>query len=374
MELRVRRRWLKLAESMVTAGGRQRIAEVLEVELHDAGLTGFGEAAAVGAGAASGARALRFLEDCATRAAIADAIEAPKFPHQRLERLGGNLAARAALSAALHDLWGKDRGIPIWRLLAVPRIGPCTTWTIPLASPADMANAAQTAPPQFRRLKLKLGGRDGRDGERVARVREATPLSLQVDVNGGWRFEEAVENLRRLEAAGVELCEQPLPPGDPAARELKHWSPIPLYADEECQTLGDVASCAGRADGINVKLAKCGGIGAAVEMISAARDAGLGVMVGCMAESTLGIAAAAQIAGLCDHVDLDANLRLARDPWQGLALHEGAQVPADAPGLGVERIVFGRAERIAETATGAYHGSLRPVLRHTYALVRQRRS
>src|SRR6185437_4004838 len=116
-------------------------------------------------------------------------------------------------------------------------------------------------------------------------------------------------------------------------------SPMPIYVDEDCHTLADVTACATIAHGINIKLAKSGGIREAVRMAHAARALGLGVMLGCMVESGLGIAPAAAIASLCDHVDLDGNLLLADDPWPGVQLVDGVQLPSDQPGLGVREAV-----------------------------------
>src|SRR5207249_5551453 len=164
-------------------------------------------------------------------------------------------------------------------------------------------------------------------------VRGVTDLPRQVDVNEGWDEAEALESLPQLAELGVEYCEQPLPAS--ADVVLKGRSPIPIYLDENCHTLADVAECARLADGINIKLAKSGGIREAVRMAHAARALGLGVMLGCMVESGLGISAAAQIASLCDHVDLDGNLLLEHDPWPGVELVDGVQLPAEAPGLGV---------------------------------------
>ena len=134
---------------------------------------------------------------------------------------------------------------------------------------------------------------------------------------------------------GVQYVEQPLPAGDPGAEELRARSPLPVYVDEDCHTLADVARCAEIAHGINIKLAKSGGIREGIRMAHAARALGLGVMLGCMVESGLGIAAGCVVAPLCDHVDLDGNLLIAEDPCPGVAFVDGTQVPSEEPGLGV---------------------------------------
>ena len=191
----------------------------------------------------------------------------------------------------------------------------------------------------FTRLKLKLGAGDGLDVERVRAVREVTRAPLQVDVNEAWTFDEAIDALPRLAELDVEYCEQPLPAGDPDGPRLKASSSVPIYVDEDCHRLSDVAACAERAHGINIKLAKSGGIREALRMAHAARALDLGVMLGCMVESGLGIAAAAQIASICNHVDLDGNLLLAEDPWPGVEFSDGIQWPSDQPGLGVREEV-----------------------------------
>jgi L-alanine-DL-glutamate epimerase-like enolase superfamily enzyme len=224
--------------------------------------------------------------------------------------------------------------VPVWRLLGLRREGPPTSWTIWLGDPDEMASRAAKAV-DFSRLKLKLGARDGLDVDRVRAVREVTHAPLQVDVNEYWSYDEALEALPQLAALGVEYCEQPLPAGDPDGPKLKAASPIPIYVDEDCHRLADVADCAERAHGINIKLAKSGGIREAVRMAHAASALGLGVMLGCMVESGLGISAAAQIASLCNHVDLDGNLLIAEDPWPGVDFSQGVQWPSEEAGLGV---------------------------------------
>jgi L-alanine-DL-glutamate epimerase-like enolase superfamily enzyme len=224
----------------------------------------------------------------------------------------------------------------VYQLLGLPRIGPVTSWTIWLGDPDDMARRGERVAGRFQRLKLKLGGRDGRDVDRVRAVHDAAAgVALQVDVNEAWTLDEAMDALPQLAALGVEYCEQPLVAGDADGEELKSRSPIPIYVDEDCHTLADVAGCAERAHGINVKLAKSGGIREAIRMVHAARALELGCMLGCMIESGLGIAAGAHVASLFDHVDLDGNILLGQDPWPGVQFVDGVQVPAELPGLGV---------------------------------------
>jgi L-alanine-DL-glutamate epimerase-like enolase superfamily enzyme len=335
MEIAARIVRLPLAETFVISRESQDEAELVEVELRAHGQSGFGEAAPIERYEESAASALAFVE--ASGELLGDDPFALEEIGERLTERPGEQAAKAALDAALHDLAGKLLGVPVWRLLGLRRAGPPTSWTLGLGDPDETARKAERARGRFRRLKLKLGGRDGLDVERVRAVRAVSDVPLQVDVNEYWSLDEALESLPQLAALGVEYCEQPLAAGDADGAELKARSPLPVYVDEDCHTLADVPPCAERAHGINIKLAKSGGIREAVRMAHAARALGLGVMLGCMVESGLGIAAGAQIASLCDHVDLDGNLLLARDPWPGVELADGVQLPADAPGLGVAR-------------------------------------
>jgi L-alanine-DL-glutamate epimerase-like enolase superfamily enzyme len=327
VELKASKATLRLAETFTISRGSEDEAEVVHVEIRHAGQSGFGEAAPIDRYGESADSALRWLEEVelGDDPFALDEIAAGLPP--------GEQAARAAVDAALHDLLGKLVGQPVHRLLGVARTGPPTSWTIWLGDPDDMARRTEKAAARgFRRLKLKLGGRDGLDVERVAAVRSVTDLPLQCDVNEAWTLDEALEYLPRMT---LQYCEQPLPAGDPAGPELKRRSPLPVYVDEDCHTLADVAACAERAHGITIKLAKSGGIREAVRMVHAARALGLGVMLGCMVESGLGIAAGASVASLMDHVDLDGNLLLADDPWPGVELSDGVQLPSTRPGLGV---------------------------------------
>ena len=327
MELTARKTTLQLAETFVIARGADDEAEVVQVEIRHEGVSGFGEAAPID----------RYDESAASALAWLDGLSLGGDPFALDEVFAGlppgEHAARSAVDAALHDLQGKLTGRPVYSLLGLRRLGPPTSWTVWLGDPDDMARRAERAQARgFRRLKLKLGGRDGLDLERVRAVRAATDLPLQCDVNEYWTLDEALEYLPQME---LDYCEQPLPAGDPDGPELRRRSPLPIYVDEDCHTLADVAACAERAHGVNIKLAKSGGIREAVRIVHAARALGLGVMLGCMVESGLGIAAGAHVASLMDHVDLDGNLLLAHDPWPGVAFEDGVQVPSLGAGLGV---------------------------------------
>ena len=324
---------LQLAETFRIARETSDWEDVVQVELRHGAYVGRGEAAPIERYHETPESSLAFIEQVGEL--IGDDPFALEEIGVRLAEVPGEQAAKAALDGALHDLQGKVLGVPVWRLLGLPRVGPPTSWTIWLGDPDDMARRTERVAGRFRRLKLKLGGADGLDVERVRAVRSRTELPLQVDVNEWWSLDEALDAIPQLAELGVAYVEQPLPAADADAEELRARSPIPIYVDEDCHTLADVARCAEIAHGINIKLAKSGGIREAIRMAHAARALGLGVMLGCMVESGLGIAAGCVVAPLCDHVDLDGNLLLAHDPCPGVSFEDGVQVPSENAGLGV---------------------------------------
>jgi L-alanine-DL-glutamate epimerase-like enolase superfamily enzyme len=328
---------LRLQEPFTISRATDEEVEEIFVELELEGVVGYGEASPQEVYGESIESAATFLDGA--EELLRDDPFALEEIERRLAERPGEMAAKAAIDSALHDLCGKLANQPVWRLLGLDRAGPPTSWTIWLGDPDDMARRAKRVGDRFHRLKLKLGARDGSDVERVRAVRGVTDLPLQVDVNEYWEPDEALENIRALAELGVEYVEQPLPAGHPEGPRLKKESPLPIYVDEDVHTLKDVREAAERAHGINIKLAKSGGIREAVRMAHAARALGLGVMLGCMVESSLGIAAACQVASLCDHIDLDGNLLLADDPWEGVEFVDGVQLPSEQPGLGVREAV-----------------------------------
>jgi L-alanine-DL-glutamate epimerase-like enolase superfamily enzyme len=249
----------------------------------------------------------------------------------------GSAAARAAVDMALHDLWGKRLGQPLYRLLGLdPTTIPPTSFTIAMDAPAEMARRAKESGLPV--IKIKVGGAE--DEAMVRSIREATDARLRVDANGGWTREQAVAMIPRLADYGVELVEQPLAAGDiEGLRWLRALNlGVPILADEPIKTARDVIAHAGAVDGVVIKLAKSGGIRPALQAMAAARALDMQIMIGCMVETSVAVTAAAHLAPLCDYVDLDGPLLIPNDPYRGVT-YEGAKLvlPGGA-GLGIESI------------------------------------
>lgn len=246
-----------------------------------------------------------------------------------------NASAKTAISAALHDLVGRRHGLPLYRWLGLDlaRVPP-TSFTIGIADPEAMRRKVEEAA-AYPILKIKMGFEG--DLEALERIRAVTDKPIRVDANEGWTRARALARLPALEDLGVELLEQPVPAADRDGLALVSGATsIPVVADESCRTTADLPGLLGVVDAVNVKLAKTGSIGEAVRLMTAARALHFGVFLGCMVESSLGIAAAAHLAPLADWVDLDGHLLLSNDPYEGLRLEGGRVLPdPEAPGLGV---------------------------------------
>jgi L-Ala-D/L-Glu epimerase len=249
----------------------------------------------------------------------------------------GHPAAKSAVSAALHDLAAKRLGVPLYQMWGLdPRTAPASSYTIAIAGNEELRRRVDEAR-DYPILKVKLG--TDRDAEIIRVVREAAPgKQLRVDANAAWTPKHALRMIELLRELDVEFVEQPLPPHDlEGLRFVRERSALPIVADESCLVAADVARLAGVVDGINIKLAKCGGLREALRMIATARAHGMLVMAGCMIESSLGITAAAHLAPLLDHADLDGAALLADDPFVGATIEGGRiALPAGA-GLGVAR-------------------------------------
>ena len=248
---------------------------------------------------------------------------------------GGDSQVVAALDMALWDWKGKAVGQPVWKLLGVPAARmPQTSFTIGIDTAEVMKAKVAEAEP-YPLLKVKVGLAS--DEENVTAVRSVTKKPIRVDANEGWASpEEAVRRIAWLKTMGVEFVEQPLPAARNAEmKAVKAGAVLPLVADESVLHVKDVPSLVGLFDGVNAKLAKCGGVTRAYELAALGRALGFKLMLGCMIESSLGMAAAIAVAPLYDWVDLDGPLLISNDPWKGLTLKDGRWGLPEAPGLGV---------------------------------------
>ena len=252
------------------------------------------------------------------------------------EVLHRNPSARAALSAALHDLVGKRLGVPLYRYWGLdPAKAPQSTFTIGIDTPEKMRAKVREAE-QYPILKIKLG--TDRDVEILRTIRDATDREIRVDANCGWTLKQTVRMLPVLGEYGVTVLEQPLPPDQlDGLAEIRRRADIPVIADESCETALDIPPLVGKVDGINIKLGKCGGLTPARRMVERAQQLGMLVMVGCMIESSIGITAAAHFTPLVDIVDLDGAALLADDPFVGATIDGGQVSLPSGPGLGVRR-------------------------------------
>ncbi|WP_330241973.1 enolase C-terminal domain-like protein [Streptomyces sp. NBC_00525] len=249
-------------------------------------------------------------------------------------------AVTAAVESALLDLAGRRAGQPVHRLLgAAASPAAATARTIGITAPPHAAAlATRLAERGFTVLKLKAGTTDPEDDlARVRAVRAAAPgVRLLLDPNGGWSPSAAPRLLGRFAELGVEAVEQPVPPGDPEGlARLAARSPLPVVADEDAVSYEDAARLAGRVHGINVKLPKCGGPGAALRIAALIAGSGTDLMLGCLTASSLGLAPAVHLADRARWTDLDGHLLLAHDPWTGIGGDDGTVRAAALPGLGV---------------------------------------
>jgi L-alanine-DL-glutamate epimerase-like enolase superfamily enzyme len=244
--------------------------------------------------------------------------------------------AKCALDIALHDLAGKVAGIPVHRLLGLSADLPPTDFTIGIDEPAIVAERAARAA-RFPALKIKVGGEADLDTLRA--VRGVYDGPIRVDANTAWQLDEAIGLLPELVELGVELIEQPFPARRlDDLRRLQELSPLPIVTDESSVTIDDLDALVGVVAGVNVKLAKCGGVGPAARMLARARELGFRTFLGCMEETSVGIAASAAVSSLADWADLDGNLLLADDPFEGLELGPDCRWRlSELPGLGLSR-------------------------------------
>lgn len=326
---------LPLRHVFTISRGSSHTQSIFIVQLSEEGEHGYGEATTNSYYNASAEQMMAAVErvrpllECSTARA----------PEALLAELGKELANESfplsALDEAIHDLWGKLEGKPVYELwgLSLDQC-PESDYTIGIDSIDKMIAKLQEMPgwPVY---KIKLG--TDRDIEIIRALREHTDARFRVDANCGWTADQTIENSVALAALDVEFIEQPLPADDhDGAQRAYEGSVLPIIADESCVDEADVERCDGKFHGINIKLVKCGGLAPARRMIAEARKRGLQVMVGCMTESTVGISALAQLLPMLDYVDMDGAVLLAEDIASGVRVERGVCHYPSCNGTGVQ--------------------------------------
>ena len=250
----------------------------------------------------------------------------------------GDEPAKAAVDIALHDLVGQLLGQPLFRIWGLDAAkAPSTTFTIGIDRPEVVREKTLECAGQFNILKVKVGLDN--DTEMIETIRSVTDLPLAVDANQGWKDRrKALDEIFWLAEKGVVMVEQPMPKEqlDDIAW-ITERSPVPIFADESIQRLRDIPAIKGAFSGINIKLMKCTGLLEARKMIGYARAEGMRVMLGCMTETSCACTAAAHLSPTVDFADLDGNLLISNDLYEGMVVREGRMILPDRPGLGLKK-------------------------------------
>lgn len=332
---------LRLRHVFTVASFSRSTTPDVQVELRYDGFTGYGEASMppyLRHELGTAESALRFLSRA--RQLLADCPDPFQLEEilARVDALGpGDAAAKAAVDIALHDLVGKLLGAPWFRIWGLdPAKAPSTTFTIGIDTPEVVRQKTRECAERFNILKVKLG-RDN-DKEMIETIRSVSQLPIAVDANQGWNDrQQALDMIGWLAERGIVMIEQPMPKEriDDLAW-LTERSPLPVFADESVQRLADVAALKGVFSGINIKLMKCTGMREAWKMLNLARALGMKVMIGCMTETSCACSAAAQLAPAVDFADLDGNLLIANDRFDGMRVVDGKITLPQRPGIGVE--------------------------------------
>lgn len=260
--------------------------------------------------------------------------------HEYMDKVSPNdRAAKASVDIALHDLTGKIMGQPWYKIWGLnPDKAPNTSYTISYdEDPKEMAAKIDETTP-FKVVKIKMGLNHDKEITEAFRKRSDTPIC--VDANQGWSDKhQALEMCKWLADRNCLFVEQPMPKEMIAETAwLRERSPLPIIADEFLQRLPDVKRAAEAYDGINIKLMKSTGLHEAHKMATLARALDMKVMLGCMTETSCAVTAAAQISPMVDWADLDGNLLIANDRFDGIKIIDGKVTIPDRPGIGVELI------------------------------------
>ncbi len=327
---------LQLRHTFTVASYSRKTTPDVQVKIEYDGFTGYGEASMPPYLGQSVETVTKFLQKVN--------LEQFKDPFQTddiltyVDGIGeGDTAAKAAVDIALHDLVGKLMGEPWYRIWGLnPGKAPNTTFTIGIDAPDVVREKTTECADKFKILKVKVGLDN--DEQMIRAIREVTDLPVAVDANQGWKDrEKALDEIFWLKEHGVVMVEQPMPKErlDDNAW-LTERSPVPIFADEAIQRLKDIPSIKGAYAGINIKLMKCTGMREAWKMLNYARAEGMKVMVGCMTETSCAVSAAAQLSPAVDFADLDGNLLISNDRFEGMTVVDGKITLPDRPGIGLK--------------------------------------
>ena len=330
-----------LKHTFTISGSSRSSTPIVLTRLSYDGYTGYGEAAMPPYLGETAASVNGFLQR--VRKEVLPGFNDPFRIQEIMEETdrlaAGNTAAKASVDIALHDLTGKIMGQPWWKIWGFsPEKTPYTSFTIGYDDDDDTVRAKTGEASWTKVLKVKLGMGDEKDRRMVRLVREVNGTApLYVDANQGWTDRErALDMIYWLKGQGAVLVEQPMSKYDLDSHAwLTERSPLPIIADEACQRLTDIPRLKGAFHGINIKLMKCTGMREAREMITLSRALGMRLMIGCMTETSVAISAAAQLCPEMEWADLDGNLLLANDCFDGMKIRNGKITLDERPGIGV---------------------------------------
>ena len=329
---------LNLRHTWTTTMSSSDYRETLYVRYSKDGVTGIGEGAPIVRYHEDARSAQRAVQGIADFLASTDARHFDEVEREILRRLDDEWAGKAAVDIAILDWVGQSLGVPIYGVFGLdPAMAPVTTFSIGIDTPEITRQKVREAAP-YPVLKIKVGLDN--DEATIGAVRDVTDKPLRVDANEGWTSkEEALEKILWLETQGVEFIEQPLPAAMlEETRWLRDRVHIPIVADEACLRPADIPKLVDAYDGVNVKIDKAGGILQGYRMIQIAKSLGLKTMLGCMISSSVSVTASAHLSPLVDWADLDGNLLIANDPYEGVKVVNGKLVLPDRPGLGVRKV------------------------------------
>ncbi|GAA4826284.1 dipeptide epimerase [Algivirga pacifica] len=333
MEINVYAVDLPLRHTFKIAHDQRDVQQSVIVELTDGNFKGYGEATANPYYGVSRESIIEAVNSLKTPLADVEIASTDDFYNKISGLIGNKSFPLCALDEAAHDLLGKKKGMPTYKMWGLEAINmPMSNYTIGIDTVDKMLSKMQEVP--WPLYKIKLGTSE--DIEIIKTLRKHTDAIFRVDANCAWSVEETIENARVMKTLGVEFIEQPMKADNwEGMKEAMKHSALPLIADESCIVEEDVEKCIGHFHGINIKLTKCGGLTVARRMIEKARANQMKVMVGCMTESTVGISAIAQLLPLLDYVDMDGAMLLKEDPAIGVQLVNGHVQFATENGNGV---------------------------------------